>query len=178
MGKWIIDPDHTVAAFSVRHLTIATVRGQFNRISGTLSFDPQDPAGLSLEAVINPAGIYTGIGKRDEHLRSPDFLNVAHYPSITFRNTGFESWGSRKGRMTGELTIRGITRRVLLDVAIAGPVTCPEEIGGETTIGIAAGTTVNREDFGMRWNIAMAGGAVAVGLDVEIRLDIEADLEA
>jgi polyisoprenoid-binding protein YceI len=177
MGKWIIDPDHSVAAFSVRHLIIADVRGQFNRIGGTVTFDPADSAGLSLEAVIDAAGIYTGIAKRDEHLRSPDFLDVAQYPAITFRSAGFEVRGAGKGRLAGELSIHGVTRPVLLDVSIAGPVQCPEEIGGETTMGISAGITLNREDFGMSWNIPMPGGPLAVGLDVTIRLDIEADLE-
>lgn len=178
MGKWIIDPDHSVAAFGVRHLTIADVRGQFNRLSGTVSFDPADPGGLSLEAVIEAAGIYTGIAKRDEHLRSSDFLDVAQYPAITFRSTAFATRGEGRGRLAGELTIHGVTRPIFLDVVLAGPVQCPEEIGGETTMGLSARTGVNREDFGMVWNLPMPGAGIAVGVDVEIQLEIEADLQS
>ena len=173
MAKWIIDPDHSVAAFSVRHLTVAVVHGQFNSISGTVSFDPQNPASLSLEAAIDVAGLYTGISKRDEHLRSPDFFDLARFPAITFRSTGF---AGGTGKLTGQVTLHGSTRQVILETTISGPVRSPEEIGGETTIGISARTVLNREDFGMTWNLPLAGGGVAVGKEIEISLEIEADL--
>ena len=130
-----------------------------------------------MEAVIDTTGIYTGIGKRDEHLRSPDFFDVATFPAITFHSTGFEASGGNKGNLTGQLTVHGITRQVILDAAISGPVKSPEEIGGETTIGISARTMVNREDFGITWNIPLAGGGVVVGRNIDIFLEIEADLE-
>jgi len=177
MAKWIIDPDHSVAAFAVRHLTIADVHGQFNAINGTVYFAPEGPAGLSLAAVIDATGIYTGIGKRDEHLRSPDFFAVAQFPTITFDSTGFAAGEENKGKLTGQLTVHGITRPVILVAAISGPMKSPEEIGGEVTIGISARTMVNREDFGMTWNIPLPGGRIVVGRDIEISLEIEADLE-
>ncbi|MHB8789795.1 MAG: YceI family protein [Desulfobulbaceae bacterium] len=176
MAKWNIDPDHSVAAFSVQHLMVANVRGQFNKICGTVQFDPQDQGGMSLEAVIDVAGIYTGISKRDEHLRSPDFFDAEKLPTITFRSTGFDSTEKNTGRLAGQLTIHNITRQLTLDVTFAGPVIGPVEIGGETTIGISARATIKREDFGMTWNVPFADGGVVVGREVEIHLEIEADL--
>ncbi|MFZ5796969.1 MAG: YceI family protein [Thermodesulfobacteriota bacterium] len=175
MQKWSIDPDHTVAAFCVRHLMIANVRGQFNRISGTVHFDPLNAIGLSLEAEIDVAGIYTGIGKRDDHLRSPDFFDAERLPTITFRSTGYEPTGKTTGRLAGRLTIHGIPREIILDVTLSGPVTAPAEIGGETTLALSARTSLNREDFGMTWNVPFGDGGVVVGREVEIHLDIEAD---
>lgn len=177
MTKWNIDPDHSVAAFSVRHLMVANVRGQFNKICGTVQFDPQDQGGMSLEAVIDVTGIYTGISKRDEHLRSPDFFDAEKLPTITFRSTGFDSTGNHTGRLAGQLTIHNITRQLTLDVTFAGPVIGPPEIGGETTIGISSRATINREDFGMTWNVPFADDCgMVVGREVEIYLEIEADL--
>jgi polyisoprenoid-binding protein YceI len=176
MAEWKIDPDHSVAAFCVRHLMIANVRGQFNKLSGTVQFDPADPAGLSLAAVIDVAGIYTGIGKRDEHLRSPDFFDAEKLPTITFHTTGFAFAGGNQGILAGQLTVHGITRPVILDMTVSGPVTGPVEIGGETTIGLSARALLNREDFGMTWNVPFGDGGVVVGREIEISLEIEADL--
>ena len=177
MAKWNIDPDHSVAAFTVRHMMLANVRGQFNKISGTVQFDFKDQSGFSLEATIDATGIYTGIGQRDEHLRSPDFFDAAIHPNIIFRSTGFAVQGTNKGKLTGDVTIHGITRSVDLDVNIAGPIKSPEDMGGETSLGITASATVNREDFEMVWNAPLDNGGVMVGTDIEIKLDIEADLE-
>lgn len=177
MAKWNIDPDHSVAAFKVRHMMLANVRGQFNKISGTIQFDFEDQSDFFLETAIDATGIYTGIGQRDEHLNSPDFFDVAKHPNIHFRSTGFEVQGSNKGKLTGDVTIHGITRSVDLDVNIAGPIKSPEDMGGETSLGITARASVNREDFGMAWNAPLDNGGVMVGTNIEIHLDIEADLE-
>jgi polyisoprenoid-binding protein YceI len=176
MANWNIDPDHSVAAFTVRHLTVAMVHGQFNTLKGTLAIDPKAPAGMALEVTIDTAGIYTGISKRDEHLRSPDFFDAAQFPTITFRSTGFAPGPGNTGKLTGQLTVHGVTRAVTLDVRVTGPVQSPEEIGGETTIGLSARVQVNREDFGMTWNLPLAAGEVMVGREIEILLEIEADL--
>lgn len=176
MAKWNIDPDHSVAAFSVRHLMIVNVHGQFNKIHGTVHVDPAGQPDLSIEAVIDVAGISTGITKRDEHLRSPDFFDVEKLPTMTFHSTGFDSAGGKKGRLAGQLTVHGITRLVTLDVTFSGPVTGPVEIGGETTVGISARTSINREDFGMTWNVPFGDGGVVVGREIAINLEIEADL--
>ena len=175
MSTWKIDPDHSVAAFEARHFMITIVRGQFNNISGEIHFDPIDATLCSVEATIQAAGLYTGIPKRDEHLRSPDFLNVEKYPAITFKSTGVELAGTTLKKVYGGLTIRGITRPVTLDVAHFGPVTSP--FGGETTMGFSATTEINRFEFDVNWNYDMENGGRVAGKWVIIHLEIEADLE-
>ena len=176
MAKWNIDPDHSVAAFKVQHMMITHIRGQFNKLSGSAMFDPADHSTFSLEVMVDTTGLYTGIKKRDAHLSSPDFFDVATYPAITFKSTGFKASGNG-GKLTGDLTIHGVTKPVNLEVAFAGPVMTPEDFGGETTLGITATATVNREDFGMAWNVPLDDGGIMVGWDIGINLDIEADLE-
>lgn len=176
MARWIIDPDHSVAAFSVRHLMIARVHGQFNRLAGTMLFDNEKQSGFSLELIIDAAGIYTGIAKRDDHLRSPDFFDVAKFPTLTFRSTGFEARENYQALVTGDLTIHGVARAVKLEAEFSGPVKTPEDLGGEMTIGLSAATTINREDFGIVWNVPLQGDGVMVGRDIDISLEIEADL--
>jgi polyisoprenoid-binding protein YceI len=174
MSEWIIDPDHSVAAFTVRHMMIADVHGQFNRVRGVIRFDPATPALLSVEAEIDVAGIYTGVGKRDEHLCSPDFFDAAQYPKITFTGRKAEMCGGRVCRVTGELTMRGVTRTVILDGAYTGPVDDPFEEGA-MSIGFTGSTVLDREDYGIMWNATWDGG-IMVGREVRITLNVEADL--
>ncbi len=176
MAKWVIDPDHSVAAFVVRHMMIADVRGQFNAISGTIQFDPADIAHSSVEAEIEVSRIYTGIAKRDDHLRSPDFFDVERYPKMTFKSTSVRDIKGNRFAVIGDLTIRGVTRRVDLNVAYSGPVKDPFDEGG-LSMGFAASTGINRQDYGVAWNADMEGGVV-VGREVRIFLDIEADMAA
>ncbi len=174
MAKWVIDPDHSVASFSVRHMMVSNVHGQFNKISGAVQFEPFDMARSSVQAEIDASGIYTGIVKRDEHLRSPDFLDAEKYPKILFKSTKVESAGGPGFRVSGDLTIHGITRPVVLNAEHFGPVKGTEE--GETIIGFTASTSINREDFGIMWNVALLEkGGVVVGKELQITLDIEAD---
>ena len=174
MGKWIIDPDHSVAAFVVRHMMVSNVHGQFNKISGAIQFDPADVGRSSVEAKIDVSGIYTGIQKRDEHLRSPDFFDAEKYPAIAFKSTKVESAGGHSFKVSGDLTIHGVTRPAILNAEHFGPVKGTEE--GETVIGFTASTTINREDFGIMWNVALLEkGGVVVGREVRITLDIEGD---
>ena len=175
MAKWIIDPDHSVAAFTVRHMMITSVRGQFNRIAGSIQFDPADIAHSSVEAEIEVEGIWTGIQKRDEHLRSPDFFDVAKYPRIFFRSTKVEDNGGSRFRIMGELTIRGVTRTVTLEAEYFGPVKGTDE---ETSVGFAASARISREDYGITWNVSLSDGGVVVGREIQITLDIEGDLAA
>jgi polyisoprenoid-binding protein YceI len=175
MANWKIDPDHSVAAFKVRHMTITHVRGQFNKLNGTAQFDPADHTSFSLDITIDATGIYTGIRKRDDHLSSPEFLDVAKYPAITFKSTAFTPSGDG-GSLTGDLTIHGVTKSATIEVAFSGPVISPEDLGGDTTLGITVAAMVNREDFGMVWNVPMNDGGMMVGQDIGINLDIEADL--
>jgi polyisoprenoid-binding protein YceI len=151
MAKWIIDPDHSVASFVVRHMMVANVRGQFNRISGTIHFDPADMATSSVEVAIDASGIYTGIQKRDNHLRSPDFLNVESCPQITFKSTHIETTRENRFRVTGDLSIRGISRPVTLDAEYNGPEKSPY---GETSMGFIA-TTIDRGEYNMTWNVLL-----------------------
>ena len=176
MATWNIDPDHTVAEFAVRHMMICTVHGQFNRISGVLNFDPANVAAASFEVEIDAAGVYTGIPRRDNHLRSPDFLDVARYPTITFKSTKVEQTGSNRSKATGDLTIRGVTRSVVLDVEWFGPSQFQDEDQLYTTMGFAATTSVNREDFGMTWNVVIEGGGLLVGKHARITINSECDL--
>jgi polyisoprenoid-binding protein YceI len=174
VSTWIIDPDHSVAAFAVKHLKVAYVRGQFNRVTGTIQFDPADPARSSVEAAIDVASMTTGIRKRDEHLFTTDFFDLAQYPHITFRSTKVEMTGEKKGKIKGDLTIRGITHPVTLDVEYSGPVKSP--FGGEITMGFSGSATISRFDYDVSWNVIMEDGGFMVDKDVLITLDVEADL--
>jgi polyisoprenoid-binding protein YceI len=174
MARWTIDPDHTVAAFVVRHMMIASVRGQFNGVHGTIDFDPADIDATRMEVTIDVPGIYTGIVKRDEHLRSPDFFSAAEHGVMTFRSTKVEARGGRRLAVTGDLTVRGITRPVTLSAEYCGPVKDPFEEG--ESIGFAATATIDRYDFGVSWNVEMGDGGVVVSREVGIFIDGEADL--
>ncbi len=176
MAKWNIDPDHSVAAFKVRHMMVAHVRGQFNKLGGTIAYDQNDPSLFSLEVTIDVLGLLTGIAQRDEHLQSPDFFDMAAHPTIVFKSSAFTP-GGKGGKLTGDLTIHGVTKPVVLDLTFSGPIRSPEDFGGEITLGITATATVNREEFGMVWNVPMDDGGVMVGKEIAIDLDIEADLK-
>lgn len=173
MATWNIDPDHTAASFSIRYLMISYVRGLFNRVRGTIRFDPKDPERASVEVTIDAAGVYTGIKKRDDHLRSADFFEVEKYPVMTFKSTAVSTKGGKGLTVNGDLTIRGVTRPVTLDVELAGPVTSP--FGDDRTMGFLASTKLNQEDFGILWNEAMEGGRI-LATEVVITLDAQADL--
>lgn len=174
MARWIIDPDHSVASFVVRHMMVTNVRGQFNRIQGTISFESGDIGNSSVEVVIDASGIYTGIQKRDDHLRSPDFLDVEKYPHIHFKSTEVAGAGGNQFRISGKLTIHGITKQTTLIAEFTGPEKSPY---GETSVGFTAHCSVNREDYNIIWNVLLENGGVMVGREIEIVLDVEADLE-
>ena len=174
MSKWIVDPDHSVAAFIVKHMMVANVRGQFNKISGTINFDPDDVAKSSVEVVIDASGIYTGIPKRDNHLRSPDFLDVEKFPHILFKSAYVAGAGENRLRITGQLTIHGITEQVTIEADCTGPEKSPY---GETSRGFTASVSINREDYNIMWNEPLGGGGVMVGKEILITLEIEADLQ-
>lgn len=174
MSQWVIDPDHTVAAFVVRHMMVANVRGQFNKISGTINFDPDDVAKSSVDVVIDASGIYTGIPKRDDHLRSPDFLDVEKFPHILFKSAHVAGAGENRLRITGQLTIHGITKQVTLEADCTGPEKSPY---GETSRGFTASVSINRADYNIMWNEPLGSGGVMVGKEILITLEIEADLQ-
>jgi polyisoprenoid-binding protein YceI len=176
MKKWIVDSDHSVAAFSIRHMMIANVRGQFNKIAGTISFDPSQPGNASVEMTFDAASIISGIQKRDDHLKSPDFLDVAKYPMITFKSTNIEQLGGSRARVTGDLTIHGVTRQITVDAEFTGPVKDPFEEG--STMGFSTSAVINREDFGMTWNYPMENNGIMLGREIALTIDLEADLAA
>jgi polyisoprenoid-binding protein YceI len=176
MAQWNIDPAHTVAAFSSRHMRIANVRGQFNGVSGTIVFDPENPAGSSVQAAIEIASLTTGVKKRDEHLLSPDFLEAAVYPRMTFTSTKVEPSGGNRAKVTGDLTLHGVTRSVAFEAEFFGPVKSPQALGGETTIGFSASTLINRFDFGVKWDVKLDDGTLVADKEVKISIDLEADL--
>ena len=175
MSTWIIDPDHSVAAFAVKHLKIAFVRGQFNRISGTITYDPSDISKTTVEASIEAASLLTGIRKRDDHVMSADFIDVSAYPFILFRSTSIEGTGDNRAKMTGDLTIHGITRPLTMAVEISGPVKSP--FGGEITMGFSATAVIDRFSYRVTWNEIMEDGGFMIDKAVHITIDIEADLK-
>lgn len=172
MSRWLIDPDHTQATFVVRHMMIADVHGHLGRISGELIYAPDDPGSMTLEAVIEAETICTGIAKRDDHLRSADFFDVAHHPHIIFKSTRVRLEGAEPRQLHGELALHGVTRPVVLEVQRFGPVTSSE---GETSVGLRLNTTLDRRDFGMNWNVPLPAGLM-VGTEVRVVIEIEADL--
>jgi polyisoprenoid-binding protein YceI len=174
MARWIVDPDHSVAAFSVVHMMIAHVRGQFNKISGTINFDPLNINASSVQLVIDVASIYTGIRKRDEHLRSPDFFDVEKYPVISFNSTRIDAADGKPIRVIGDLQMHGRTGRITVPAFFSGPVKDP--LGDGFSMGFTASIVINREDYDMIWNQPMENGSM-VSTEVELHVDLEADLD-
>ncbi len=173
--EFTADKAHSSVEFKVTHLAISKVRGEFKDFDAGFTFEPGRPELWSVEATIDAASIDTGNERRDDHLRSADFLDVEQYPTITFRSTGVEmdEDGSR-GRLMGDLTIRGVTRPVTMDLEFAGMV----DFMGTTKAGFEASTTIDRKDYGLTWNKALETGGLVVGDEVEISIHIEGDLVA
>src|SRR5574341_1753243 len=168
--EYQIDPVHSSAYFSVRHLMVSNVRGEFDKVTGKVIYDSKNLKASSVEATIDATSINTHEPKRDDHLKSPDFFDVAKFPTLTFKSKKVEKAGKGKLRVTGDLTIRGVTREVVLDVE--GPV--PEvKMGPNVKSGASASTTINRKDLGLMWNLALESGGWAVGDEVKITLEIE-----
>ena len=168
--SWQIDPNHSHIQFSVRHMMISTVRGRFERFAGTIEGDEQDPTRSRVEVQIEAASVDTRAPQRDADLRSPNFLDAENYPYLTFKSTRIEQTDSSHGRIIGDLTIRGVTREVVLDVEYAGQAKSP---WGTTSAGFSATTKINRKDWGLAWNVALETGGVMVGDEVTINIELE-----
>jgi len=169
---WQIDPAHTNVEFSVRHMMISNVKGQFQKTSGTVDVNGKDPTSAKIDATIDATSINTRVDKRDAHLKSPAFLDVDKFPTITFKSTKIEADGPGKWKVTGDLTLHGVTKPVVLDVESTGtPVTDPM---GNTRAGASATTKISRKDFGLTWNQPLETGGVMVGDEVAISIDVEA----
>jgi polyisoprenoid-binding protein YceI len=174
MAKWGIDPDHSVARFSVRHFMIANVEGLFSTMTGSVQLDPPGLNQLSVDAEIEVKSLTTGHPERDEHLLSADYFDYEKYPKIFFKSTKVEPTEGNRGKVTGDLTLRGIKRPVTLDFEFFGPVKSP--FSGKSCIGFSAIGKVNREEYGMTWNEVMEDGGVVMGKEIQIQIEVEADL--
>lgn len=168
-STWNVDPTHSQVGFAVKHLVISNVRGEFTKYEGKLVLDEADVTRSQVEATVDVNSVDTKVADRDAHLKSPDFFDAAKYPSMTFKSTKVAKAGKGKLKVTGDLTLRGVTKPVVLEV-----VTTPEVKGmyGETRRGFSATTRISRKDFGLTWNKLVEAGP-AVGDDVSIALELE-----
>ena len=169
LTTWTIDPSHSNVEFAVRHLMISTVKGRFGEVSGTVVADPASPTTGKVDITIGVASVDTREAQRDAHLRSADFFDAENFPSMTFRSTRIEGQGDRF-KVAGDLTIRGVSRPVVLDVTSEGVGKDPW--GGERA-GFSAVTRIKRSEFGLTWNQALETGGVVVGDEIKISLDVE-----
>ena len=167
---WKIDPAHSSASFTVRHMMVSNVHGSFGKVEGTIVYDGKDVAGIKADATIDTTTITTDNEKRDAHLKSPDFFDVAGNPTITFKSKRAEVVGKGKFKLIGDLTMRGKTKEVVLDVD--GP-TDPVTVQNSQRIGATATTTLNRQDYGVSWSRAMDGGGFVVGDEVKVTIELE-----
>jgi polyisoprenoid-binding protein YceI len=168
---WTIDPDHSSVGFKVKHLMISNVKGTFDKHTGTVEINDKDITKSKVEVSIDTNSINTNVQKRDEHLRSADFFNVAKFPAMTFVSKKVAKAGKDKLKVTGDLTLHGVTREVVLDVE--GPSKESKDPWGNIRKGATATTKINRKDFGLVWNKALETGGVAVGDEILITLEIE-----
>lgn len=168
---WEIDAAHSQVTFSVRHMMISTVKGQFTVLSGHLHIDEQSPANSSVDAQVATASIDTRDQRRDGHLQSPDFFDAAQYPTITFKSTSVVSLGGNEYNVIGDLTMHGVTKPVTFKAEYAGQGKNPY---GMQVAGLSATTKINRKDWGLTWNQGLESGGVLVSEDVKIEIDLQA----
>jgi len=170
-SEWKIDPQHTSAQFSVRHMAISTVRGAFSKVTGAILLDDSDITKSTVDVTIDVSTVDTREPDRDKDLRSDKFFDVAHYPSITFKSKRVQQVSTGTLKVTGDLTIHGTTKEVVLDVE--GPTPPVKDPWGNVRVAVTATTKVNRQDFGVKWNATLDNGGVVVGDDVNITIDVE-----
>jgi polyisoprenoid-binding protein YceI len=168
---WNIDPAHSIAEFKVKHMMIANVKGQFSKVSGALVRDESDPSNDRVEATIEAASIHTRDDQRDAHLKSADFFHVEKIPTLHFKSKGISIVKDGELSVEGDLTIRGVTRKVRF--AVEGPTPPTKDPWGNTRVAISAITKINRKDFGLTWNAALETGGILIGDEVTITLDVE-----
>lgn len=170
MARWNIDPAHSNIEFAVRHMMVSTVKGSFSNPEGYIEFDPAAPQNARVEASVKAETVNTRTNDRDAHLRSPDFFDAANYPDISFKSNKVELKDATHALVTGDLTIRGVTKQVTFEAEFFGVSNSPF---GDVRAGFNATTKINREDFGLTWNQALEAGGVLVGKEVTLNLDIE-----
>jgi polyisoprenoid-binding protein YceI len=170
-GRYQIDPAHSRVGFVARHAMVTKVRGQFSDISGQLDLDEEDPTRSSAEVTVQMQSVNTGSDQRDDHLRGPDFFHVEEHPVMTFKSTKAEPAGDDRYRLTGDLTIKGVTRPVTFEIEHTGAAKDP---WGNLRVGFEGKATVNRKDWGLAWNVALEAGGILVSDKITIELDIAA----
>jgi polyisoprenoid-binding protein YceI len=170
-STWEIDPVHTSAQFTVKHMMVTNVRGEFGKTTGAIQWDDKNSEKSSVEASIDATTINTREPKRDAHLKSADFFDVEKYPTITFKSKKLQKVGTDKYKITGDLTMHGVAKEVVLDVVAPGRVIKTQN--GDEKRGASATTRVNRKDFGLLWNKPLEAGGVVVGDEVTISIDTE-----
>jgi len=168
---WNIDPAHSIAEFKVKHMMISNVKGQFAKVTGALTLDESVLTNSKVEAVIEATSIETRDAQRDAHLKSPDFLDVEKFPTLSFKSTRINLVRDGELAVDGDLTIRGITRKVVFTVE--GPTPPAKDPWGNTRVAVSATTKINRKDFGLTWNTALETGGILVGDEVTITLDVQ-----
>jgi polyisoprenoid-binding protein YceI len=167
---WQIDPAHSAAQFSVRHMMISTVRGEFQKMTGTVQLDDKDITKSSVEVTIDTTTVDTRVPNRDADLKSPNFLDVAQFPTMTFKSKSVSKAGEGHLKVVGDLTLHGVTREVVLDVEGPSPAI---KMGNNLRRGVSATTKINRKDFGINWSRTLDGGGMVVSEEVNITLDVE-----
>ncbi len=182
MARWSFEPGHTAAEFCVRHMMVTHVRGHFKNVHGSLEFDPRRPEASRVNATIDTRGLWSGEPDRDAHLRSSDFLDVEHFPEIVFTSSAAHVMSPNEALVSGALTIRGVTKPVVLDVHYLGQWETPWWVDGvdkgpKTRAGFVATARIDRHDFAVSWNSPLARGGIVVGHQVLITIDAEAILE-
>jgi polyisoprenoid-binding protein YceI len=168
---WNLDPVHSVAEFKVKHMMISNVKGQFTTLAGVLSLDETNHTNSRVEASIQAASINTRDAQRDTHLKSPDFFDAEKFPTLSFKSTRIGRSGNGELAVTGDLTIRGVTRNVVFTVE--GPTPPAKDPWGNARVGLSATTKINRKDFGLTWNATLETGSILVGDEVTITLDVQ-----
>ena len=168
---WTVDPMHSSVEFTIRHMMISNVRGQFDKVHSTVVYDGKVLEAASVDATIDASSINTHETKRDEHLRNADFFDVAKYPSITFKSKRIQRLGVGKFKLVGDLTMHGVTKEVVLDVE--GPSPEIKDQHGHARTGASATASLNRKDFGLMWNGVLESGDVMVGNEVKVSIDVE-----
>ncbi|GHC69365.1 YceI family protein [Streptomyces cinnamoneus] len=181
--KWFFEPGHTGAEFRARHMMVTHVRGALKNVQGSLEADPDAPEAARVEATIDATQVYTGQPQRDEHLRSADFFDVEHHPTWTFSGTEVRQLSPTDFLLTGDLTVRGVTRPVTFDVTYLGQWDTPwwedgRDLGPRRRAGFCATARINRHDFGVSWNDTVDRGGVVVGDMIDVTVDVEAVRES
>ena len=170
-ATWNIDPDHSSVGFKVRHMMVSNVKGEFAKFKGSVVLDDRDITKSKVEVTFDTTSVNTGVAKRDDHLRSPEFFDVAKYPTMTFVSRTVKRTGNGKLLVTGDLNLHGVTKEVVLDVE--GPSAEVKDPRGNVRLGASATTKINRKDFGLAYNKAIETGGMVVGEDVTIMLEVE-----